>query len=354
MKKWWLLLMAALLWGAACTPPPGLVGDGGGGQPSANIVSPATGSTVPVGEPVNVDVSAADPSGPGVTRIDLLVDGVIVNTFNSAGPQGALTAQLTFTPTEEGAVSVAVVAYNQDGTPSQQASIALSVVGATMEADTSEAVESSEGEEGGDADEEADEPSEPSSSGVRVQAQAKREVPIREKPGPGCPIIGVWEADDTGDFLVRTTSTTEYWYRTDYLGENQIGYVYQGQEQINFSLLGDDSVLPREPEEGCLYCGDGVCSEEVGEVCDECVDDCGVCPFCGDGVVNQDSEECDSGGCDEGFTCNASCLCEEVPEPEPEPECGNGVLEPGEACENDSHCQASEYCTSLCTCDLFI
>jgi hypothetical protein len=274
-----------------------------------------------------------------------------------------VAAELSFTPTAEGPVSVGVVAFREDGTPSVQTTITLTVVGTGAESPSG-------GESAGEAPSEGEvEPPPEVSTEVRVEAQAKGDVPIREQCGPGCPQIGTWEEGDTGYFYIRTTSPTEWWYWTDYLGENQLGCVYQGQEGLNFTLLEDDSVLPREPEQGCLYCGDGTCSPslgetcntceedcgaccgngacepEYGEACDVCVPDCGVCPFCGDGEVNQDSEECDGGGCSSGYTCNDSCECEEIP-----PKCGDGVVnQPSELCDGPDGCWPGATCSPDCS-----
>lgn len=340
-------IMALAVVTLACECSGELLGAGADGGPTVTIISPEAGSTVPLNESMTVQVSANDTSGPGVIRVDLLVDDVTIDTFEGGGPQASLTANLTFVPTAEGAISVSAVAYREDGTASSPATIALMVSGESTGASSGEgeAAEASEGSEAG----EVAEPGPSVSSDVRVEAQAKMDVPIRQQCGPGCPQIGVWQEDETGDFLIRTTSPTEWWYWTDYLGEDELGCVYQGQEARNFTLLEDDSVLPREPEQGCLFCGDGLCSAEISEECDVCVPDCGVCPFCGDGVVNQDSEECDSGGCSGRQVCNASCLCEPLPVV-----CGDGIVEGDETCDPPNPpdiipCgETVEYCNNSC------
>jgi hypothetical protein len=181
--------------------------------------------------------------------------------------------------------------------------------------------EPEESEEGQPAEEE---PAESESSGNAVRARANEDINVRELPGPGCPIIGSVPRDEEINLLVRTMSTSEYWYQTDYLGPEEPGWVYHGP----LTLLEDDSDLPRVPDAGCLYCGDGICSPEIGEECDVCVPDCGVCPFCGDGVVNQDWEECDGGGCGDRYECSANCACERLPVV-----CGDGIVEGDEECD---------------------
>lgn len=50
--------------------------------------------------------------------------------------------------------------------------------------------------------------------------------------------------------------------------------------------------------------------------------------FCGDGRLNQRTEECDPPGslCADGHVCEADCTCAE-------PLCGDGIVDPGEACD---------------------
>jgi hypothetical protein len=250
---------------------------------------------------------------------------------------------MPFTPTAEGAVSVGVIAFREDGTASQPAVIALSVVGATSEspepANEESASESAESESSS-SDSESSSSSSSSGSGGSVTGTATELTNIRVRPGPGCEIVGQVQSGETVTFLERTT-WEPHWYRIDE------GWVYNEPFTV-----GDDSDVPRVNEQGCLYCGDGICSEEIGEVCDECTEDCGVCPFCGDGEVNQPSEECDgdSSVCGDGYTCTASCGCvlEEEEEP-PAPTCGDGNVDPGEECDGGG-CGIGEFCNDSCQC----
>jgi hypothetical protein len=93
----------------------------------------------------------------------------------------------------------------------------------------------------------------------------------------------------------------------------------------------------------CSVCGDGSCSEGSGESCTTCASDCGVCAGCGDGTCS-DTETCDSCAADCG-ACSA---------------CGDGTCDAaaGETCGSceddcglcetcgDGICSATEDCGS--------
>lgn len=91
----------------------------------------------------------------------------------------------------------------------------------------------------------------------------------------------------------------------------------------------------------CSACGDGTCSDASGETCTTCADDCGTCAGCGDGTCSE-TETCDSCVTDCG-ACGA---------------CGNGTCDAGETCGTceddcgacdacgDGECSADEDCES--------
>lgn len=93
----------------------------------------------------------------------------------------------------------------------------------------------------------------------------------------------------------------------------------------------------------CSLCGDGTCVAESGESCTTCTEDCGLCPGCGDGSCSS-TETCSScaedcgacSGCGDG-TCSptASETCASC-----EDDCG--------ACDacGDGVCSGDESCTS--------
>ena len=91
----------------------------------------------------------------------------------------------------------------------------------------------------------------------------------------------------------------------------------------------------------CSVCGDGMCAATSGENCTNCADDCGVCEGCGDGTCSE-TETCES--------CSADCgACDS---------CGNGTCDAGETCDSceddcgvcatcgDGTCDADEDCKS--------
>jgi hypothetical protein len=90
---------------------------------------------------------------------------------------------------------------------------------------------------------------------------------------------------------------------------------------------------------------DGFCS--AGEVCSEDTGSC-VCapppPDCGNGIPEA-GEECDDGAGNSDVTpdaCRTDCTL---------PSCGDGVVDGGEQCEFNAHCNAFEECVS-CLCEL--
>ena len=131
-----LVLVAAIL---ACGP-------GGGetetGAPSVTITSPASGTTVQVGQ--NVQVSSMAAADAGIARVELLVNGQVIRTDMPPSGQPTTFAIIQpWMPIAAGDVTVSVVAYDTAGTPSPPATITLHVeagvsdVTPTPEADVS-------------------------------------------------------------------------------------------------------------------------------------------------------------------------------------------------------------------------
>jgi len=101
-----------------------------GGVPTVIINSPASGSQVQVGQEVIVQATATDARG--VTRVELLVNGVLYGSDISPNPQGQspFISRQSWQAPSPGTYTLIVRAYNAAGGVSQPAAISISVVGA--------------------------------------------------------------------------------------------------------------------------------------------------------------------------------------------------------------------------------
>jgi hypothetical protein len=357
---------------AGCTP-----GGDDSGEPTASINNLASGTSVPVGEAVIVDAQGDDVGGSGVVRLDLLVDGETRDTYSSDEPQPVIAAQLSFTPATEGAVSVSVVAFREDGTASNPATIALQVVGVTTEPPAED-----EGAAEADAEAESQDAEPVSDTRQPLTGRPTIDLNLRSGVSPDCTPLGVWHAGEVGELVARIDNVdgSGHWYKTTFLGSGVVAYAYAGESGENFDLHGPDDDLPREPARGCLaeggsasgsgdptgadgsLCGDGVCQSgesplwcgdctgivcgnnivDVGEACDgiwgcalnqACSADCSACNVgvCGDNLINQPGELCDgTAGCLLGGTCSSDCTQCVAPPP---PACGDGIVQILEQCD---------------------
>lgn len=114
-----LQLLLLLLLAVACLPA--------ASKPATVIESPPHGSRYHEGEEVAVQSTSTDPTG--VTHIELVIDGVTVDTVSVPGDQG----QPTFTCIQtwkatQGEHIVSVHAHNVSGVASEPATIAISVL----------------------------------------------------------------------------------------------------------------------------------------------------------------------------------------------------------------------------------
>lgn len=117
MRSWILCVLIALVVGACNLSSRGreetiaTATTVTGGRPSVQILSPRNGEEFVVDEDVLVSITATDAAG--VTRVQLLADGQIVKTVSSESPSGdqVFSALLDYTPTEEGEVTLQVIAF---------------------------------------------------------------------------------------------------------------------------------------------------------------------------------------------------------------------------------------------------
>ena len=106
----------------------------GGGEagPSVTITAPPSGTTVQVGDEVEIVSTAA--ADKGVARVELLINGQVVRT--DTPPEGnptTFTISQPWTPVAAGEVTVSVVVYDTEGQASEPAAITLRVEAAVAE-----------------------------------------------------------------------------------------------------------------------------------------------------------------------------------------------------------------------------
>ncbi|MFB6225793.1 MAG: hypothetical protein ABEJ02_00395 [Candidatus Paceibacteria bacterium] len=106
--------------------------------------------------------------------------------------------------------------------------------------------------------------------------------------------------------------------------------------------------------------GGNPCSNYADDKSNSCAANCqSAGNYCGDGIVQEDQgEECDDGNDDNSDRCKNDCtINEKVVEKETKPQCGNGVVDEGEACDqgkrNGLRCdpkygESCTYCSADC------
>ncbi|HEC22157.1 MAG TPA: SH3 domain-containing protein, partial [Chloroflexi bacterium] len=289
-------------------------------RPTVTIQSPESGVTVPVNEPLIISSLATDTGGPGVARVELFVNGESVRVDES--PAGGLTVfdlAQTWVPDTEGEATITVIAYREDGTPSNAATITVTVAGLTpAPPQTPPPGLSPSALPPTGSPEEA--------TAAIVQGRVVTPANIRSGPGPFCSIIGTADAGTILNLLEY--SRDRLWFKTDYLGPDRVGWI----SIQAVAPQSDTSLIPRGDRTGCQGCGDGACN--LQETCFDCPEDCGEC--CGNAVCEPDyGEDCGTCEADCGPCCgNGLCEAERgedcgTCEADCGPCCGNAVCEPG-------------------------
>ena len=111
--------------------------------PIVTIIEPASGTTVAVGETVQIVSSVAAPAG--VDRVELSINGQVVRTDTPpTGEPTSFAVSQSWAPVAAGQVNVSVVAYDAKDNASEAATISLTVTQDSAQADESEADESPE------------------------------------------------------------------------------------------------------------------------------------------------------------------------------------------------------------------
>jgi hypothetical protein len=124
-KKLLLALMAVILVSLACS----FGGDEEAVEPPVVvIVLPNESDAVSVGQLVNVVVSIT--SDVGVGEVELLVNGQVTASEDVEGAPTSKSLNFEWVPSAEGAVVLAVIAYDTDGVDSEPAMVTVQVAGA--------------------------------------------------------------------------------------------------------------------------------------------------------------------------------------------------------------------------------
>jgi virginiamycin B lyase len=199
----------------------------------------------------------------------------------------------------------------------------------------------------------------------------------------------VWVNGSNSDSLIRFDARREAW--TVFPLTTRISYTREIEfdpDNNAWTCTSNSTSEVGEPGRGRFVkvelpprnavCGDGVvgggeeCDDGNADDCDGCTTGCRLVTGCGDGVVCG-AEACDDGNGDDCDGCSAACVVEtglrcgdgvlnatcgeECDPPEPglcSPQCavvtgcGNGVVDPGEACD-DGDADDCNGCTTQCT-----
>ncbi|MCJ7619543.1 MAG: Ig-like domain-containing protein, partial [Anaerolineae bacterium] len=104
---------------------------GAGEAPTVQITFPPTGRQVAVGDVVPIHSTSQDDRG--VTSVELLVAGQLVETTGAPGNQRTFAAVQQWTPSQAGVFNVGVRAYDSDGRVSEPALVTIEVVATAAE-----------------------------------------------------------------------------------------------------------------------------------------------------------------------------------------------------------------------------
>lgn len=100
------------------------------GKPTVVIISPASGSEFKDGDTVSIQSASVDSTG--ISRVELVVDNVVVRTDTSPTPQGQPSLAVTQTwKATQGNHVIVVRAYNTAGAMSDPVAVAVSIVSST-------------------------------------------------------------------------------------------------------------------------------------------------------------------------------------------------------------------------------
>ncbi|GAB4572460.1 MAG: hypothetical protein Kow0077_11960 [Anaerolineae bacterium] len=235
-----LAAMACNLFGAPAEPAQQQTQPEDSSAPSVDIRVPVNGMSFAEGTNVIIQVVGTD-SGPGVSRIELQIDDVVVSSSDAPNPAGQSAFMVNFEWPAQGvgAHSVTAIAFRQDGTASTPATISINVVQSqptaapTATPEPTQPPEEQPTEEPAPTEEQAPPPT-ATPSGPRAQTTAG--VNVRSGPGTGYAVIGSLLAGTELDITGRNADNS--WFRVPYY--NAEGWIFGGL----LNVTGDVNTLP--------------------------------------------------------------------------------------------------------------
>ena len=232
------------------------------GAPTVRILAPQPNATYMEGVNVNLQATVAN-AGKDIDRVEIVIDGSTVATLSQPNPNGATSFNVThgWAAAGTGAHNINIVAYRADGSSSEPAAVAITVVAASGQANPTQQQVSPNTTaptqaSGGQANTQA--PTQgsgqpttvpPTSAPATEAATATPSKPtasfaqgINVRRGPALefdPPIGAFAAGQTAEILAVNPAGT--WYKVRYGGGE--GWVFAALTQAS----GDIASLPRDP-----------------------------------------------------------------------------------------------------------
>ncbi len=207
------------------------------GAPSVDIRVPVNGMSFAEGTNVIIQVVGTD-SGSGVSRIDLLIDDVVVSSSEAPTTTGQPAYMVNFEWPAQGvgAHSISAVALRQDGASSTPAIISVNVVAVQPTAAPTATPEPTTEEPEATEEPEETEAPEPTAAPTGPRAVTTSGVNVRSGPSTNYSLIGSLLAGTELDVTGRNADST--WFRVPYY--NAEGWIFGGL----LTVTGDVNSLP--------------------------------------------------------------------------------------------------------------
>jgi len=208
----WVVLTLLVAAAVACNLPVGSSTPEASGVPTITISTPASGSEFQVGEEVAIQSTASDTEG--VVGVELQANGEKIRTDITPDgiPQASFSLIQSWVPSTPGDYTLSVIAYRQDGTTSDPASINVRVV------------------EGGPT---------PTQQSTVCTARTNTDLNVRSGPSVQYPILGVLNLGSSANVSGRDEGA--FWWQVQFSGgPGGFGWI----SAAYVTLSGDCSNVP--------------------------------------------------------------------------------------------------------------